>query len=128
MDKKKTNKKKLSTLIKQQVPEFVLSDHPKFTEFLTSYFLFMESAELNLDTFTAIDQILLETVGTTDSFVLLNQTNKNGLDANNKLVNEENTFAQLSILFPPQSHDFSMSFISSVCSALSTKYNSSFVS
>jgi hypothetical protein len=92
MDKKKANKKKLSTLIKQQVPEFVLSDHPKFTEFLTSYFLFMESAELNLDTFTAIDQILLETVGTTDSFVLLNQTNKNGLDASNKLVNEENTF------------------------------------
>ena len=49
MDIKKTNKKKLSTLIKQQVPEFVLTDHPKFTEFLTSYFLFMESAELNLD-------------------------------------------------------------------------------
>ena len=92
MDKKKTNKKKLSTLIKQQVPQFVLEDHPKFTEFLTSYFLFMESAELNLDTFTAIDQILLETVGTTDSFVLLNQTNKNGLDASSKLVNEENTF------------------------------------
>ena len=60
MDKKKTNKKKLSTLIKQQVPEFVLTDHPKFTEFLTSYFLFMESAELNLDTVTDIDQILLE--------------------------------------------------------------------
>ena len=74
MDKKKTNKKKLSTLVKQQVPEFVLTDHPKFTEFLTSYFLFMESAELNLDQFTGIDQILLETVGTTDSFVLLNQT------------------------------------------------------
>jgi len=32
-DKKKTNKKKLSKLIKQQVPEFVLTDHPKFTEF-----------------------------------------------------------------------------------------------
>ena len=92
MDKKKTNKKKLSTLIKQQVPQFVLEDHPKFTEFLTSYFLFMESAELNLDQFTDIDQILLETVGVSDSFVLLNQTNKNGLDANNKLVNEENTF------------------------------------
>ena len=92
MDTKKTNKKKLSTLIKQQVPQFVLEDHPKFTEFLTSYFLFMESAELNLDTFTDIDQILLETVGTTDSFVLLNQSTKNGLDAGNKLVNEENTF------------------------------------
>ena len=92
MDIKKTNKKKLSTLVKQQVPEFVLTDHPKFTEFLTSYFLFMESAELNLDTVTDIDQILLETVGVADSFVLLNQTNKNGLDAGNKLVDEENTF------------------------------------
>ena len=81
MDIKKTNKKKLSTLIKQQVPEFVLTDHPKFTEFLTSYFLFMESAELNLDTVTDIDQILLETVGAVDSFVLLDQTTKNGLDA-----------------------------------------------
>ena len=53
MDNKKTNKKKLSTLIKQQVPQFVIEDHPKFAEFLTSYYLFMESAELNLDTVTA---------------------------------------------------------------------------
>jgi len=92
MDIKKLNKKKLSTLVKQQVPEFVLTDHPKFTEFLTSYFLFMESAELNLDTVTDIDQILLETVGAVDSFVLLDQTTKNGLDAGSKLVDEENTF------------------------------------
>jgi len=92
MDIKKTNKKKLSTLVKQQVPEFVLTDHPKFTEFLTSYFLFMESAELNLDTITDIDQILLETVGVSDSFVLLNQTDKNGLDAGNRIVDEQNTF------------------------------------
>ena len=92
MDIKKTNKKKLSTLVKQQVPEFVLTDHPKFTEFLTSYFLFMESAELNLDTITDIDQILLETVGVSDSFILLNQTDKNGLDAGNRIVDEQNTF------------------------------------
>ena len=91
-DKKKTNKKKISTLIKQQVPEFVLTDHPKFTEFLTSYFLFMESAELNLDQFTGIDNILLETIGVSDSFVLLNQTNRYGLDAGNKDVDEQNTF------------------------------------
>ena len=91
-DKKKTNKKKLSKLIKQQVPEFVLTDHPKFTEFLSSYFLFMESAEITLETFTSIDNILLETVGT-DSYVLLNQTDKNGLDAGDKVVDEQNTFA-----------------------------------
>jgi len=91
-DKKKTNKKKISTLVAQQVPEFVLTDHPKFTEFLSSYFLFMESAELNLDTFTNIDQILLETETSTQSYVLLDQTDKNGLDKGSKVVDEENTF------------------------------------
>ncbi len=90
--KYKTNKRKISSLVKQQVPSYVLEDHPKFTEFLSSYFLFMESAELNLDTITNIDQILLETEGTADSYVLLDQTNKNGLDAGNKLVDEQNTF------------------------------------
>ena len=69
--KYKTNKRKLSSLVKQQVPSYVLEDHPKFTEFLSSYYLFMESAELNLDTITEIDQIILETEGTAVSFVLL---------------------------------------------------------
>ena len=90
--KYKTNKRKISSLVKQQVPEFVLTDHPKFAEFLSSYFLFMESAELNLDTITDRDNILLETEGVVDSYLLLNQTNKNGLDAGSQLVHEENTF------------------------------------
>ena len=60
-DRKKTHKKKISTLIKQQVPEFVLTDHPKFTEFLTSYFLFLESAEITHKHLRSIDHILLET-------------------------------------------------------------------
>ena len=59
--KYKTNKRKISSLVKQQVPQFVLEDHPKFTEFLSSYFLFMESAELNLTDITESDNILLET-------------------------------------------------------------------
>ena len=89
-DKKKTNKKKLSTLVAQQVPEFVLTDHPKFTEFLSSYFLFMESAELNLDTFTDIDQIILETESDVNfSHVLLEQTDKNGLDAGDRLFKKK---------------------------------------
>ena len=46
----------------------------------------MESAELNLDTITDIDNILLETEGTTDSYVLLDQTDKNGLDAGGQLL------------------------------------------
>ena len=79
--KYKTNKRKISSLVKQQVPQFVLEDHPKFTEFLSSYYLFMESAELNLDTITEVDQIILETEGTAVSFVLLDQTDQFGLDA-----------------------------------------------
>jgi hypothetical protein len=91
--KYKTNKRKLSSLVKQQVPEFVLTDHPKFTEFLSSYFLFMESAELNLETFTSIDNILLETEGTADSYVLLDRTNAFNLDAGGQIVSEQNSAA-----------------------------------
>ena len=89
--KYKTNKRKLSSLVKQQVPQYVLEDHPKFTEFLSSYYLFMESAELNLTDITAVDNILLETEGSTDSYLLLNQTDKNGLDANGQIVEELNS-------------------------------------
>ena len=91
--KYKTNKRKISSLVKQQVPEFVLTDHPKFAEFLSSYFLFMESAELNLETFTSIDNILLETEGTTDSYVLLDRTDAFNLDAGGQIVSEQNTAA-----------------------------------
>ena len=89
-DIKKSNKKKLSTLIKQQLPEFLLTDHPKFAEFVSSYFLFMESAEITLETFTSIDHILLETDATANNFVLLDRTNAFGLDLGDKLVAEEN--------------------------------------
>ena len=41
--------KKITNLIDQQVPEFVLSDHPKFLEFVKTYFKFMESAEIIVD-------------------------------------------------------------------------------
>ena len=92
-DIKKSNKKKLSTLVKQQLPEFVLTDHPKFAEFISSYFLFMESAEIILESFTSIDHILLESEAATDSFVLIDRTNAFGLDLGDKIVAEENDFA-----------------------------------
>jgi len=89
---KNTNKKKLSTLVGQQLPEYVLADHPKFIEFLESYFLFMESAELNLESITSIDNILLETETATNSYVLLNQTTTHGLDAGDRVVDEQLSF------------------------------------
>ena len=91
--KYKTNKRKISSLVKSQVPEFVLTDHPKFTEFLSSYYLFMESAELNLETVTETDNILLETEGLDTSYVLLDRTDEHGLNAGDQIVEETNTFS-----------------------------------
>ena len=90
---KKTNKRKLSNLVKQQLPEFVLTDHPKFAEFVSSYYLFLESAEITLTSFTDVDNILLETEGTTDSYILLDRTDAFGLDADSKLVDEQLSFS-----------------------------------
>ena len=68
------------------MPEFVLSEHPKFTEFLSSYFLFMESAELNLESITDIDNIVLDSKTTSTVFVLLDRTDSFNLDAGDKVV------------------------------------------
>ena len=92
-DFKHTYKKKLSNQIGSQVPEYVLSDHPKFVEFIESYFLFMESAELNLESITSIDNILLETETTTSSFLLLDRTTTHGLDAGDRVVDEQLSFS-----------------------------------
>ena len=77
-DFKKTNKKKLSNLVKEQLPSFVLEDHPQFAEFVSAYYLFLESAELQISSFTSVDNLLLEGEGTTDNFVLLERTDSFG--------------------------------------------------
>jgi hypothetical protein len=92
-DFKKTNKKKLSNLVREQLPSFVLEDHPKFAEFVSSYYLFLESAEIQISSFTSVDNILLESEGTTNSFVLLDRTDTFGLDAGDKVVSEELSFS-----------------------------------
>ena len=90
---KKTNKRKVSNLVKRQLPEFVLTDHPKFADFVKSYFLFLESAQLEISSFTSVDNILLEGQGAIDNFVLLDRTDTFGLDAGDKVVNEELSFS-----------------------------------
>ena len=90
---KKTNKKKLSNLVKRQLPEFVLEEHPKFAEFVKSYYLFLESAELTLTSFTTVDNILLEGESVTSSYVLLDRTDAFNLDNGDKLVDEQLSFS-----------------------------------
>ena len=56
-----TLKEKLSSLVGQQSPEYIQSEHPGFTEFIKSYFIFMESAEMQVTDISEQDEILLET-------------------------------------------------------------------
>ena len=49
---------KLSTQIDGQLPDFIAEDHPQFSNFLKSYYQFLEAGELRLT--VNIDNILLE--------------------------------------------------------------------
>ena len=49
---------KISTQIDGQLPEFIAEDHPKFSQFLKSYYQFLEAGELQLT--VNIDNILME--------------------------------------------------------------------
>ena len=51
---------KISPLIEGQVPDFVQADHPKYVEFLKSYYKFLEAGELVVK--VTIDSIRMETV------------------------------------------------------------------
>jgi len=53
-----TLENKLSTQIDGQLPDFIAEDHPIFSQFLKSYYQFLESGELQLT--VNIDNILIE--------------------------------------------------------------------
>ena len=81
-----TLKEKISSLVGQQTPEYVQSEHPGFTEFLKSYFIFMESAEMQVTNVSEQDEIVLETENAEVDFKLLNE------DGTRPLL-ESNSFA-----------------------------------
>ena len=68
---------KISHLINQQAPDFVLDDHPYFLEFVKAYYTFMESAELTLTNIGDPDVIQLETQTGTISLLQLDGTKIN---------------------------------------------------
>jgi hypothetical protein len=90
--------KKITNLINQQVPEFVLSDHPKFLEFVQTYYRFMESAEVTLANIELSDGIQLETeTAQTNSLVLDGSkldTDRTQLDAGDKIILEDSAFGK----------------------------------
>src|SRR6056300_165276 len=89
---------KISNLINQQVPEFVLEQHPKFLEFLKTYYTFMESAELGVTSIQTTDGILLETETAQTNELLLDgsriDTDRTQLDAGDKILLESSAFGK----------------------------------
>ena len=85
---------KISNLINSQLPEFVVADHPKFLEFVKSYYTFMESAKITVTSIEVSDGIRLESEITTDTSKLLLDasridTDRTQLDAGDNIMLED---------------------------------------
>src|SRR5210317_1230726 len=89
---------KISNLINQQVPEFVLEQHPKFLEFIKTYYTFMESAELGVTSVQTTDGIQLETETAQANELILDgsriDTDRTQLDAGDKILLESSAFGK----------------------------------
>ena len=90
---------KISTLINSQAPEFVVSDHPKFIEFLKSYYTFMESAEVSVTSIQTTDGLQLESEISSDTSTLLLDasridSDRTQLDTGDKVILESSTYGK----------------------------------
>lgn len=93
-----TFKDKLSSLIGSQVPDFVLDDHPKFLQFLKTYYTFMEAAELSVTSVQTTDGVQLETQTGQDNKLLLDGSRIDSditpLDEGDKILLESSFFGK----------------------------------
>ena len=84
---------KISTILNSQLPEFVVSDHPKFKDFLKVYYQLLESAELSFSSVQETDGILLQSETGQINNLVLNSSRKDTartlLDAGDKILLEE---------------------------------------
>ena len=85
-------KDKLSHLISQQAPDFVLEDHPYFLEFVKEYYKFLESAEMTLTNIGDPDHIQLETQTETNNFLQLSGTNQQRDDNGDRILLEDTSY------------------------------------
>ena len=83
---------KISTILSSQLPEFVVSEHPKFAEFLKVYYQLLESAELSVTSVKSTEGILLETETAQANNLVLNAsaigTARTPLDIGDKIIFE----------------------------------------
>ena len=93
-----TFKDKISHLINSQAPEFVVEQHPKFLEFVKTYYTFMESAELVVTSVQTTDGIQLETETAQTNALLLDgsriDSDRTQLDSGDKIILESSTYGK----------------------------------
>jgi len=91
-------KEKISNFIESQVPDFALSDHPKFLQFLKTYYTFMEAAELAVTSVETTDGIILETETNQTNLLLLDGTRIDSditlLNTGDKILLESSIFGK----------------------------------
>jgi len=89
---------KISNLINSQVPDFVVEDHPKFLQFLKTYYTFLEASELTVTSIQTTDGILLETETAQNNELILDgsriDSDRTQLDAGDKLLLESSAFGK----------------------------------
>ncbi len=89
---------KLSNLLGSQIPEFAVEEHPKFMEFIKTYYQFMESAKLTVSDVQTTDGILLETETNQENSLLLDgsrlATDRTPLDTGDKLLQESSVYGK----------------------------------
>ena len=89
---------KISQLINSQAPEFVIDQHPKFLEFVKTYYTFMESAELGVTSVQTTDGIQLETETAQNNELILDgsriDSDRTQLDAGDKILLESSAFGK----------------------------------
>mgnify|MGYP001160844711 CR=1 FL=1 len=83
---------KISNLLSNQLPEYVVSDHPKFKEFLKVYYQLLESAQISVTSVKSTEGILLETETNQANNLVLDasrlDTARTSLDAGDKIIFE----------------------------------------
>ena len=93
--------KKVSNFIDSQVPEFVLEDHPKFVEFLKTYYTLMESAELTIINSQSTEGILLETETNQFNNLVLDASRLGSeatqIDAGSKILQETSSYGDFTM-------------------------------
>ena len=92
---------KISTLINNQLPDFVVDEHPQFAQFLKLYFTFMESAQLQVTSIESTDGIALENeTGRTDNLLIDGTkltSERTQQDAGDKIIYEDTSYGKFTV-------------------------------